>query len=1128
MKLVYVLSTEKDMQYEREKLHSFVTKTVNEKLKSYDDYLYLKDLAWGSDQAVFDFSKKGQKLLTVNLDSIDYCNRYMIVLLGDRYGFIPSDDTIARILDKKGLKYKSDISVTELEIAYATLLNEEYKGKVFFYFRELDDTEMDYNDHFVYDSESEQNRKRVETLKRHLDESFPGRVKTYKASFDKKKKCLEGLDKFAFMVASDLEETFERDIQLSFKSSFVTSIFSLSEKYFKNLTTTYYPVEPNNIEEYEGLEYKKNERVTVISGKEGTGKTSLLAYYYFAKQSKVNDGNKHCIPFVTGINDSCKTGFNVFKEIIYVYEQNMGLPHKQFTKDEVYDEDVLDYLFELEREAINNREVLVNVMIENVTPVIIKGITYLDIVSSKQRKDPHKYEGTHYFLTFNETKDIPSVMPFYDYSNRLKTHKLGEKEMAGIIETIANNENRHIPTNIISQITKKELMMKSPLYLNILVHYLLLPDFGKDNEGSRPELLATNMFDMVDIFGEDSRRLVTNFVEDIARMINGTMIMRLLAIITYSNQPLLEKDIVDIFEKKHWNYSILDITLAIKLLSPILNIEGEYHYVELRNNDIKNYIKEFLSSHNYHLIIHDLVEYGLASSYDSSFFLHSFKVAAELNDKETLTETFKDMLIKMNDASNKEVIRFNIAKSFNEIILDGNKDLLIEFMLLCSRLFPSKEFSFLYSQLPIEYPNEEVRQKYFMFYRDMECRIEENVNNGNHFVDFAFLIMITKLLHYYAEINFDDGFTLLNRNLQTIKSLRGIDAQFLDDYLYSVTHLLNKSGVHTLIEKHLGVNPLQSFILDNKSLKDCNKKSYYQSIFRATILVELAELRIQGEILNELTWSMLRDALNIYKEAHNEIKTIWEFATPRDYICQIKANLLSYRYLDFYRIDSFVCYDFKEMLDFLRLNTFIYPQCVEAINRVDHLDMEVYRYNNPNNDLDFGNKHDAFYSMLDRVALRNKGMYLTTNYNKDLEKVIDSMTERMYFLSVNYEEGNDCVSIAKEILSIIFKYCKNSDFNIETFALTFNKIIHCFDILRENEENETIMLYIEQLRNYFIGGHLVVALTSYLFNWYVRNDDMLYQTALLELEESRKEKELDERFELYYDYFEQVLRELSD
>ncbi len=1126
MKLVYILSTGQDMHYEREKLHSFVSSIVDEKLIKYNESVYLHDLSWQTDNEGFDLEKNGNKVLDIALDEIDKCDKYMIVLLGNKYGFTPGTDAINRILTKRGLKYKSDISETELEIAYASLLNEEYKGKVLFYFRDLDDRDMSEKEKLIYNSHNDYERKKIGTLKRTLIDRFPDKVKTYRLRFNDRNKSFDDIDNFGYMVAHDLEEIFERDIQLSFKHSYINEIIKRSKNEFRKTYDCYYPIKFNELQDFKGLDYDLNNRVSVISGIHSAGKSSFLSYLYFSLKNR-NDDYFKGVPFVTNSSKYSHIGFNVFKVIIHAYEQNLSLPHKQFDRDEGYNEEVLDYLYSLEREAIEEREPFISCFIDGVTPDIIKGLYYLEILSKKKTRDPHNFEGTHYYLVFNEEHEIPSVVPFYDYSNRYGPRKLLEKDITSIVETIFNFKGVNISPNIVKQIGSKE-GINSPFEVNLLCNYLCLYDYNNTLPGEHLKLLATNMQDMVEVLGDDKRRLVINFVEDIAKSIDGPMVMRLLSLLTYLNYPVNHKEVEQFFIHFGWEYSTLNVALALNLLKPIIKVNDEMFSYSFVSDEVKKYVKEFLQEHNYSLVVNQLVDYAFEGSSEDKLFLNVFKISSEKNDYTYLLETFKNVLIRMNDVDNKEEIRINIGVGINKLILEGEYVLLVRFFMGLAEMFPSKEFSFLYSALPQEYPCDAIANKYLEFYTSLENKFENKVNTGIHFIDFAFIILMTKLLLYYADRNFDNGFTLLNRNLNNIKSVRGIDAWFLDDYLSSVAHLLNKSGVHSLIEKHLGLNPLQAFILDNKSLKECNKKLYYQTVFRARIMVEIVELRIQGEIFNELTWSMLRDAMNTYKETNYEWKDMWEYATPLDYYYQVRAQFLAYKHLDFYRVNSFVSYDFVTAIDFTKKNMFIYPSLVDVINQFDHLDLDVFRFNNANNDLDFGDKHDLFYKMLKRVVIRNKGLYATTLNNSDLEKVINSMTEHLYYLSVNYDENNDSANVAKEILNIIFTYCKNTDFNIESLALSFNKIIHCFDVLQDNEENEVIMLYIEQLRNYFIGGHLVTALTSYLFNWYVRNDDMLYQTALLELEASRKEKELDERFMLYYDYFEQILRELHE
>ncbi len=91
MKSIFVSSTFKDMQSERDLLHRLVIPVVNDfAKKNYGNNVRLTDLRWGittDDNEKNDVKEK--KILDICFDEIDESKPYIIVLIGQRYGWIP-------------------------------------------------------------------------------------------------------------------------------------------------------------------------------------------------------------------------------------------------------------------------------------------------------------------------------------------------------------------------------------------------------------------------------------------------------------------------------------------------------------------------------------------------------------------------------------------------------------------------------------------------------------------------------------------------------------------------------------------------------------------------------------------------------------------------------------------------------------------------------------------------------------------------------------------------------------------------------------------------------------------------------------------------------------------------------
>ena len=177
MKLVLVSSTFTDMKFARDLLQTYAIPTLNNRLREYGEKAYFGDLRWGVNTTDLDSDEGSRKVLKVCLDQIDNCKPYMIVLIGERYGWIPAQELIDEACVLKGIEKIKDISVTELEIDYGALLNPEYEGRILFYFRRLDKSGMTEAELRDYCAESEIHLKKVEELKRRIEEIYPDHIR---------------------------------------------------------------------------------------------------------------------------------------------------------------------------------------------------------------------------------------------------------------------------------------------------------------------------------------------------------------------------------------------------------------------------------------------------------------------------------------------------------------------------------------------------------------------------------------------------------------------------------------------------------------------------------------------------------------------------------------------------------------------------------------------------------------------------------------------------------------------------------------------------------------------------------------------------------------------------------------
>lgn len=215
---VFVTSTFRDMQAERDWLHARVFPALAERLRERYHHLEPIDLRWGVEVAGAEGRQARELLvLKVCLDEIRRSRPFLIGLIGDRYGWTPPPERMCAAVTEAG--YAGELegrSVTALEIEFGVLEKPGQKQRSHFYLRdplpygEMGALAADYSDLFSGEAEAEAHQ-RLEALKRRLADELPGRVRPYRADWDKDLGVVSGLDAWGEMVLDDLWADLEEE-----------------------------------------------------------------------------------------------------------------------------------------------------------------------------------------------------------------------------------------------------------------------------------------------------------------------------------------------------------------------------------------------------------------------------------------------------------------------------------------------------------------------------------------------------------------------------------------------------------------------------------------------------------------------------------------------------------------------------------------------------------------------------------------------------------------------------------------------------------------------------------------------------------------------------------------------------
>ena len=318
MRTVFVSSTFRDMQYERDALHQLVLPTVNKSALAHGDNVSLCDLRWGIMTGNLDEEEGTRKILEVCFDRIDQCRPYMIILAGDRYGWVPDEETAERIRRRYPAAFsgRERTSVTEMEIQYGLLSQLAASDRVLVYFRRAEG-----NIPQAFKAEDAEHDRKQKALKARLMAALPGKVKEYRMRFDLfKKPRQEDIQAFAEQVRTDLEGLILRDLQ---------SVEGLSgharEKLYQE-TFCRIQAEKAARETWPDapvLSITGNTPIYAISGRCGSGKTAMMAHLAI----EARKAGCIVVPVFAGLTEGTNDTCGILRYMTEEMEDIMGYPH---------------------------------------------------------------------------------------------------------------------------------------------------------------------------------------------------------------------------------------------------------------------------------------------------------------------------------------------------------------------------------------------------------------------------------------------------------------------------------------------------------------------------------------------------------------------------------------------------------------------------------------------------------------------------------------------------------------------------------------------------------------------------------------------------------------------------------
>ena len=213
---IFISSTFKDMHAERDWLRNYVFPRLAEELRARRHHLEPIDLRLGVETTTAGTEEERELLvLKVCLDEIKRSRPFLLVLLGDRYGWTPPAERIEAAAREQDFAIEEDgKSVTALEIEFGILKedHEQRQRSLFFFRNPLPYDKMSqgdrehYSDAYSPDLQVRAGFKKLQELKARLekDPELGTHVYTYTVGWDEQARQITNLKEFGDLVFEKL------------------------------------------------------------------------------------------------------------------------------------------------------------------------------------------------------------------------------------------------------------------------------------------------------------------------------------------------------------------------------------------------------------------------------------------------------------------------------------------------------------------------------------------------------------------------------------------------------------------------------------------------------------------------------------------------------------------------------------------------------------------------------------------------------------------------------------------------------------------------------------------------------------------------------------------------------------
>jgi hypothetical protein len=506
MKTFFISSTFKDMQAERDMLHQIIFPELSRKLRPYGEDIQELDLRWGVDTSQMSEEESGYHVVESCVDAIDRCKPYMIVLIGERYGWIPDSSVIQGIHDERIENlYMDGISITQMEILYGALEQEDLQRCIFCFRKENFSEQIPEEHRKAYAAESVLHAQKLSMLKEKI-RSAPGAIiMEYEPVWDPVNHTVSGLENFSDRLSACLWEMLQKNIVQRKSTCYEEQIWKDAQLTMDRYMSTYIP--RNSMSE---IAYLYGRKALWFYGEPGAGKSA-----YMASLGKHAQGlGYHVFLYFCG-NANCASPDTFIDTLFWWLCQEYGLDDVGTLKYKFEKVEKIKKILETERKC--DRLILID-GIDQIQERQQKFFLYelTRFVKAQIQNETEKYyfpfviSSTYAFLKKWHSKE-PMASAFKDEIYGM--HLIGDVRLGEIKElsqSHARRRGKRLDHSVLAAIKKKEKSV-NPFYLSLVLQLLFMMDQSAFDEAEKiapgMEGLSRYMVQKIEQMPDDPKEL---------------------------------------------------------------------------------------------------------------------------------------------------------------------------------------------------------------------------------------------------------------------------------------------------------------------------------------------------------------------------------------------------------------------------------------------------------------------------------------------------------------------------------------------------------------------------------------------------------------------------------------------